>query len=152
VPVGRRVYLDGPYGAFTIGNPADMHVLIAGGIGITPMMSMIRTLVDRGDKRPLILLYGGKDLESLTFRDELDALVKRVDLTVVYVLSQPPEGWAGESGYIDAAVFKRHLPPGYADHEYFICGPDVMMDAIEAALGQMKVPLSKYHSERYSFV
>ena len=47
VPVGQRVYLDGPYGAFTIGNPADMHVLIAGGIGVTPMMSMIRTLADR---------------------------------------------------------------------------------------------------------
>ena len=45
---GKRVYLDGPYGAFTIGNPADMHVLIAGGVGITPMMSMIRTLADRG--------------------------------------------------------------------------------------------------------
>jgi len=152
VPVGQRVYLDGPYGAFTIGNPADMHVLIAGGIGITPMMSMIRTLADRGDKRPLILLYGGKDWESLTFREELDALAKRIDLTVVYVLSQPPDGWTGERGYIDAALFKRHLPPRYADHEYFICGPDVMMDAIEAALGAMQVPLAKYHSERYSFV
>lgn len=152
VPVGQRVYLDGPYGAFTIGRPADMHVLIAGGIGITPMVSMIRTLADRGDKRPLILLYGGKDLESLTFREELDALATRIDLTVVYVLSQPPEGWTGERGYIGAEVFKRHLPPRYADHEYFICGPNVMMDAIEAALGEMKVPLSKYHSERYSFV
>ena len=53
VPVGQRVYLDGPYGAFTIGNPADMHVLIAGGVGVTPMMSMIRTLADHGDKRPV---------------------------------------------------------------------------------------------------
>jgi predicted ferric reductase len=152
VPVGRRVYLDGPYGAFTIGNPADMHVLIAGGIGITPMMSMIRTLADRGDKRPLILLYGGKDIESMTFREELDTLSRRVDLTVVYVLSQAPQGWPGETGYIDADLFKRHLPPHYADHEYFICGPDVMMDAIEAALSEMKVPIGKYHSERYSFV
>ena len=64
VPVGRRVYLDGPYGAFTIGHPADMHVLIAGGVGITPMMSMITTLADQGDKRPLILLYGSKDWED----------------------------------------------------------------------------------------
>ena len=49
-------------------------------------------------------------------------------------------------------MFKRHLPPPYADHEYFICGPDVMMDAIEKALGELHVPISKYHSERYSFV
>ncbi|RZU01254.1 ferredoxin reductase family protein [Rivibacter subsaxonicus] len=152
VPVGRRVYLDGPYGAFTIGNPTDMHVLIAGGIGITPMMSMIRTLADRGDRRPVVLLYGSKDWESVTFREELEALQARLDLRVVHVLTQPPPGWTGEQGRITADVFKRHLPPRYADHEYFICGPDVMMDAIEAALGEMQVPLSRYHSERYSFV
>ena len=152
VPVGRRVYIDGPYGAFTIGNPADMHVLIAGGVGITPMMSMIRTLADQGDKRPVILLYGSKDWESITFREELEALKARLDLTVIHVLANPPAGWTGERGFITAEVFKRHLPPPYANHEYFICGPDVMMDAIERALGEMEVPMSKYHSERYSFV
>jgi predicted ferric reductase len=152
VPAGQRVYIDGPYGAFTIGNPADMHVLIAGGVGITPMTSMIRTLADRGDPRPVILLYGSKDWESITFREELETLKARLNLTVVHVLADPPPGWTGERGFITAEVFKRHLPPPYADHEYFICGPNVMMDAIEAALGQMKVPMSKYHSERYSFV
>jgi predicted ferric reductase len=152
VPVGQRVYLDGPYGAFTIGNPADMHVLIAGGVGVTPMMSMIRTLADRGDKRPVILLYGSKDWESITFREELEALKERLNLTVVNVLANPPTGWTGEQGFINTEVFKRHLPPPYADHEYFICGPDVMMDAIEKALKELGVPLSKYHSERYSFV
>jgi predicted ferric reductase len=152
VTAGQRVYLDGPYGAFTIGHPTDMHVLIAGGIGITPMMSMIRTLADRGDQRPLVLLYGSKNWESMTFREELEALKTRLDLKVVYVLSDPPEGWSGESGRINAELFRRHLPPEYAEHEYFICGPDVMMDAIETALGEMKVPLVRYHSERYSFV
>jgi predicted ferric reductase len=152
VPVGQRVYLDGPYGAFTIGNPADMHVLIAGGVGITPMMSMIRTLADRGDKRPVILLYGSKDWDAITFREELEAVQARLNLTVVHVLAQPPADWTGERGFITAEVFQRHLPPPYADHEYFICGPNPMMDAIEAALGSLGVPLSKYHSERYSFV
>ena len=152
VPVGQRIYLDGPYGAFTIGNPADMHVLIAGGVGITPMMSMIRTLADRGDKRPVVLVYGSKNWESITFRDELEALKARLNLTIVHVLSKPPVGWKGEQGFITAEMFKRHLPPPYADHEYFICGPGMMMDAIETVLGELGVPLSKYHSERYSFV
>jgi predicted ferric reductase len=153
VMVGERVYLDGPYGAFTIDrNPADMHVLIAGGVGITPMMSILRTLADRGDQRPVTLLYGSKDWESITFREELEALERRLNLTVVHVLAQPPENWTGERGFIDAALFERHLPAPYAEHEYFICGPNPMMDAIEKALGELGVPLAKYHSERYSFV
>ena len=151
VSEGQRVYLDGPYGAFTIGNPADMHVLIAGGIGVTPMMSMIRTLADRGDRRPVTLLYGSRDWDSITFREELEALQARLNLTVVHVLANPPAGWTGEQGFVTADLFRRHLPPPYAAHEYFICGPNVMMDAIERALGHMRVPLSKYHSERYSF-
>jgi predicted ferric reductase len=153
VPVGQRVYLDGPYGAFTLDrNPADMHVLIAGGVGVTPMMSILRTFADRGDRRPVILLYGSRDWDSITFREELKALAPRLDLTVVHVLSNPPEGWTGERGFINAEIFRRHLPPPYADHEYFICGPDAMMDAIETALGELRVPMAKYHSERYSFV
>jgi len=152
VPIGRRVYIDGPYGAFTIGNPADMHVLIAGGVGITPMMSMIRTLADVGDKRAVVLLYGSKDWDSITFREELEKLETRLDLTVVHVLAAPPVGWTGERGFMTAEVLMRHLPPPYAEHEYFICGPAVMMDAIERALGELGVPISKYHSERYSFV
>lgn len=149
--VGQRVYLDGPYGAFTLGQQADMRVLIAGGVGITPMVSMIRTLADRGDRQPVILIYGSKDWESITFREELATLEKRVNLTVIHVLTQPPEGWTGERGFIDAELFKRHLPPVYADHEYFICGPNVMMDAIENTLSELNVPMSQYHSERYNF-
>src|ERR1700716_1670037 len=94
VPVGKRVYLDGPYGAFTIGNPADMHVLIAGGVGVTPMMSMIRTLADRGDKRPVILLYGSKDRESITFCEELEVLKARLHPTGRPVRGNPPARWA----------------------------------------------------------
>src|SRR5262249_8089861 len=124
----------------------------AGGVGITPMMSMIRTLADRGDRRPIILLYGSKDWESITFREELEALEQRLNLTVVHVLVKPPAGRTGEKGFINAEVLERHLPPPYHNHEYFICGPDAMMDAIEKTLSELGVPINKYHSERYSFV
>ena len=64
VPPGRRVFLDGPYGAFTADSaPADMLVLIAGGVGITPMMSIVRTFADNGDKRPVLLFYGSRNTE-----------------------------------------------------------------------------------------
>jgi ferredoxin-NADP reductase len=81
-----------------------MHVLIAGGIGVTPMMSMIRTLADRGDKRPVILLYASKDWESISFREDLEALKSRLNLTIVYVLQNPPIAWTGEQGYITRDV------------------------------------------------
>jgi NAD(P)H-flavin reductase len=78
------------------------------------MMSMIRTLADRGDKRPVILLYGSKDWDSITFREDLEVLKERFDLTVVHVLGNPPSGWTGEQGFINGEVLKRHLAPPYA--------------------------------------
>ena len=80
---------------------------------------------------------------SIIFREELEALKARLDLTIVHVLANPPAGWTGEQGFITAELLRRHLPPPFAEHEYFICGPNVMMDAIERALGEMKVPLFK---------
>ena len=70
-PVGQRVYLDGPYGSFTVGAACSVNVMVAGGVGITPMMSMIRTLADRDDKRKLILIYGSRNWDSISFREEL---------------------------------------------------------------------------------
>jgi predicted ferric reductase len=151
IPVGKRVYLDGPYGSFTAGDPSALPVLIAGGIGIAPMMSILRTFADRGHVRPVILLYGSKDWESVTFREELEALKARLNLTVVHVLADPPDGWTGEKGFITAEVFQRHLPLPYADHEYFICGSDRMMDATEKILDGLNLPISRYRSEPPSF-
>jgi predicted ferric reductase len=146
-----RIWVDGPYGAFTMGDPVDLHVLIAGGIGITPMMSMLRTLADRGDTRRVILLYGNRDWESITFREEIEELRARGNVSVVHILSDPPADWSGERGRLTAEVVQRHVPAPLAAHEYFICGPGPMMDAAESLLAALGVPVSKYHSERYSF-
>ncbi|VEI70401.1 Phthalate dioxygenase reductase [Serratia fonticola] len=78
-------------------------MLIAGGVGITPMISMIRTLADRGDRQPLMLIYGSKDWESVTFREELAALEQRVNLKVVHVLTQPQR-----TGLVSGALSLRN--------------------------------------------
>jgi ferredoxin-NADP reductase len=99
----------------------------------------------------VILLYGNRDWDSITFREEIEDLQTRVNLSVVHVLAEPPPDWTGERGRLTAGVFQRYVPAPLAAHEYFICGPGPMMDAAETLLASLGVPVSKYHAERYSF-
>jgi predicted ferric reductase len=153
VQVGQRAYLDGPYGAFTVDrNRAPGYVFIAVGVGITPMMSMLRTLADRGNDQPLLLIYGSKTWEDVIFREELEALKPRLKLTIVHVISLPSAGWQGERGRVTKEMLERLLPVDRNSRDYFICGPDAMMDAVERALTELGVSLAYIHSERYNFV
>jgi predicted ferric reductase len=150
---GAIAYLDGPHGAFSPDlEPAAGYAFFAGGVGITPFMSMLRTLAARGDRRPILLVYGEQRWERIAFREELDALVRRLDLTVVHVLEEPPEEWSGERGFIDADVVKRHLPDDGIDRLHLICGPGPMIDAVERALSRRRVPLDRIRSERFDLV
>jgi len=107
------------------------YILVAGGIGITPLYSMCQTMAERGDARPLVLFYRGRDLDSLTFQEQLGELSGRMDLQVVYVLTDPPLGWEGETGFINREILMRHLPKQYKRFVYFVCGPKPLMDAME---------------------
>ena len=150
VPMGARLYVDGPFGTFSPDfQDAPGYVLLAGGVGVTPLMSMLRTFADRGDSRPLILFFGSYSWDTVLFREELGELEKRLNLKVVHVLEHPPEGWSGEVGYITHDVLDRHLPEDRADYQYFVCGPLPMINAVEKALKGAGVPLSRVESERY---
>jgi predicted ferric reductase len=150
---GTRAYLEGPHGAFSIDRyEGSGCVFVAGGVGITPVMSMLRTLADRGDARPQLLVYGARRWEDVTFREELDALRARLDLRVVYVLSEPPDDWRGARGRITAEVLSAHLPGDRAAYLYFVCGPPAMMDAAERSLLRAGVPWPSISTERFNLV
>jgi predicted ferric reductase len=147
---GRRIWLDGPYGVFTADREQGPgYVLIGGGVGVTPFYSMCLTFAERGDQRPVLLFYAGGNYESLTFRPQLDALRERMNLKVVYVLTNPGEGWTGERGYMSAEVLKRHLPRQFKRMQYFVCGPTPMMDSLEEILPTLGVPAELIHTERF---
>jgi len=150
---GQRVYLNGPYGAFSTDRyHAPGYVFIAGGVGITPMMSMLRTLADRNDRTPVHLFYANKQWEEVTFREEIDELKTRLRLSVTHVLEEPPAGWTGESGFVTREVLDRRLPAERRSLEYFVCGPDPMREAVEKALYRLGVPLTQVHVERFNLV
>ncbi len=156
LPKGQRVYVDGPFGIFTTDHypQAKSFVLIAGGIGIAPLMSMIRTAAERGDNRPLLLLYAVDTWEGATFREELAELTNQIKLEVVYVLRNPPADWKGESGFVTKEILERYLPASResGDFEVFLCGPDALTDAVEKALVELKVSSGNFHAERFDLV
>lgn len=89
---GTKAYLDGPYGVFKSDRYEDSagFVCIGGGIGITPIMSMLVTAAERGDERPFLLIYASKSWDDITYREALDELKKRLDLTFVRSGSRSP--------------------------------------------------------------
>jgi predicted ferric reductase len=147
---GTTVYVDGPHGVFSIDQDEGPGFgFIAGGVGITGLLSMLRTMADRGDARPAVLVYANGDWEGVAFREELERLEGLVNLTVVHVLERPAATWTGETGYVTAELLSRHLPRGYRRWQFFICGPGPMMDAVEAALIELGVPAERVHTERF---
>jgi predicted ferric reductase len=150
---GTTVYVDAPHGVFSIDQDEGPGFgLIAGWVGIAGLISMLRTLADRQDVRPVLLFYANREWDGVAFRDEIEQLKGRLSLTVVHVLERAPEDWAGETGYVTDEVLARHLPPGYQCFQFFICGPDPMMDAAEAALIGLGVPPERVHTERFDMV
>ncbi len=121
-------------------------------MGIAGLISMLRTMADRKDVRPAFLIYANGDWDGVLFREELERLKERLNLTVVHVLERPPDDWVGETGHVTVEVLSRHLPQGYRRFQFFICGPDPMMDAAEAALVQLGVPPERVHTERFDMV
>lgn len=148
---GQIAYIDAPYGAFSIDrHPSSDYVFVAGGIGIAPIMSMLRTLADRGDKRSLLLIYAHKSWENLTFQEELKKLKEQLNLRVVYVLENPSDDWQGESGFITDDMLTRYLPDVPEQYEYYLCGPLAMTAIVEKALQKQGVPLYRIHSELFN--
>jgi predicted ferric reductase len=155
LPPGAPVWVDGPHGAFTndVGECSGF-VLVAGGVGITPMMSMIRTAAHRGDPRPYRLVVVASAPEDLLFRTELAQLRHYLDLEVTEVLRRPHSSWSGRTGGIDTHLMGVVLAgvDQVDDLDYFICGPPAMVSDAMGVLDEMGVAPVHVHTEQFDFV
>lgn len=150
---GERVWVDGPYGAFSPDREQGAgYVLIGGGVGITPLVSMCRTLVDRQDARPLLLFYAARNESDLAFRELLDELANRRKIQLVYVLEYPAAEWQGARGWVSRELLEQHLPAQYRRFQFFICGPPPLMNAMEKILPALGVPRGQVNTERFGLI
>ncbi len=141
---GTRVFVEGPYGAFTAGRATMKHiVLIGGGVGITP----VRALLDEFKNGVQIdLIYRVSREEEVVLREELDFLQKNSGGTirVHYLVGSRREH------PMDAKTLQK-LVPRIADSDIYICGPGPLVETVKAAVADLGVPKNRFHDEAFAF-
>lgn len=152
LPIGARVWLDGPFGTFSIDRAAAQRfVLIAGGVGVTPMRSMLLSMRDRGDRRPVTLFYAARNRSRAAFANELEVLAAEMPFELVLVFEEPGDERA-EHGLVSTELLRRRLPNDLRRTEFFVCGPGPMMDALERSLSELGLERRRVRTERFDMV
>ncbi len=151
---GDPVAVQGPFGRFSYTYHPGMKdiVFIVGGVGITPIMSMMRHLRDTSADAHALLIYGNRTEADIVFRNELDGIAAgaRPRLKVIHVLSDPRNNWDGEKGMIDRDRISRLIGSDYGSKSYFVCGPPAMMRKVFRALRELGVPPDRIEYERFA--
>lgn len=129
IEVGSNVFLYGPYGHLSLNNrrgPKTQEkgvVLLAGGIGITPMISMLRDMQATNYQLPVKLFYACRTQDDLLYKEELIQLTEKLNLDLHLVVSDASDDWCGESGRIDESYLKKQINFNhYQEYLYFTCG------------------------------
>jgi propane monooxygenase reductase subunit len=150
--IGDRLHLTGPFGVFTLreGNDADL-IFVGGGAGMAPILSLLRSMAERGIARKATYYYGARRRRDLCFEDELRALEKSLPaFRYVPALSEPAEddGWNGEVGLITDVVQRHEAGLGGA-HAY-VCGPPPMVEAAMPLLTRLGVPEKHIYFDKFT--
>jgi len=155
--VGSVAYVDGPLGHLAPGNlrgpktDIESVVLIAGGIGITPMISILGQAAYRDQKQPIKLLYGARSADDMAFTGELDELRGRLNLDVQYTVSEAPAGWTHDVGRLDEAFLSRYLDETDKGSLFFVCGGTGLVDSVLTDLDRLDVATpGLVHSENFA--
>ncbi len=135
---GESITIKGPVGKFCIADSSETLVMIAGGIGITPIRSILTSLEKKkGNIGTVILIYGNLNREDIAFRDELEN-IKIADFHLVHVLSDNSGMENAYKGFINADIISKEVPRSSSAH-YMVSGPPVMVEAIKKALATIDV-------------
>mgnify|MGYP006284764107 CR=1 FL=1 len=150
---GDTVSVEAPFGRFSyLFHPEDKNfVFIAGGIGITPLMSMLRDMRDSTSEANVLLIYANHSQDDIVFRQELDEIVagNYPKLKVVHVLDHPSVEWEGETGYVDQDKLHK-LIENFQDKAFYICCPPAMRKIVLNSLKKMGVKNNQVRVEIFS--
>jgi ferredoxin-NADP reductase len=151
---GTRVMAAPPLGVFSVvRHPRTKYLFLSAGSGITPVMSMVRTLVDLGSDVDVLFVHSARTPADIVFRSEQWGMPTQFPaVNVVQVCSEdsPGQDWHGYRGHLDAALLEE-IAPDLAEREVFVCGPEGYMATVREALRERGFDMAHHHEETFVF-
>ncbi|MGW4336385.1 FAD-binding oxidoreductase [Rhodococcus koreensis] len=149
---GHTINARGPLGQFTCADyPADKYLFLSGGSGITPVMSMLRTLHDLSDDTDVVFVHSARTPIDIVFRRELAEIASTspaVQVAHVCETDAPTEAWEGHRGRLTIETLTQ-ICPDFLDREVFVCGPGPYMSAVKSLLADAGFDMDRYHQESF---
>jgi glycine betaine catabolism B len=139
-----------PFGKFTLDNPNAKIAFLSGGIGITPIRSICKYVVDKNLGTDMVLVYANRSIKDILFKEDFDAMQKAYPkLRVAHVLCEPAPGFKCVVGLINAQVIKNEITD-YTKRKFYICGPPSMVEAMKKILSDgLNLPKENIITEQF---
>ena len=145
---GATVELEGPYGLFTLHDSPRKKVFLAGGTGISPILSMLYELEQQKKMQDVLVIYSAKKEEDILFRKELAHFEHKGAHVVITLTEEASSSWKGELRRIDQAMLEQYVKkPAACD--FYVCGSPQMVQSLLQTLAALKVPSEHIHHERW---
>ena len=144
------IRINGPFGNFTFEGEFSKVAMVTGGIGITPLRSMIKYCTDMETKNNIVLLYGNQTEKDIVFREEFENVqTRKPNIRIVFTLSTPNINWNGYSRIIDKEMIVTEIPD-FRERIFFMCGPPGLVSNMEKILGELGINRKRIHKENFS--
>ncbi len=150
VKPGDEVIIKAPYGQFVLDEEAKLVTFLVGGIGVTPARSISKYCTDKKLDNNIIVLYGNRSADQITFKEDFDQMEKQnPKLKVVHVISIPDENWKGHTGHNDQAVIDKEVED-IESRIFYISGPPGMVTAMRGILEDIDISSENIHQESFT--
>ncbi|MBP7217293.1 MAG: hypothetical protein KBA46_08445 [Candidatus Omnitrophica bacterium] len=148
---GDVVSVEYPFGKFTLDAQSKKIAFLSGGIGITPIRSITKYIVDSNTGTDVVIIYANRSLRDVVFREDFEAMEKNYDrLKVAHVLCEAAPGFTCTVGLINSTVIKNEVPD-FKERKFYLCGPPSMVEAMKKILSfELSLPDGQIITENFA--
>jgi len=139
-----------PFGNFTLDETSKKIAFLSGGIGITPIRSICKFVVDKNIGTDMVLIYANRTINDIAFREDFEQMQEQYPkLKVIHILSEPSDELICRSGRVNSEIIKEDIPD-YAQRRFYLCGPPAMVEAMKKILElELGLPVENIITENF---